>query len=356
MLLFKQIYHRARAKQQKIVLPEGNDIRTIEAAVQIQNLGIAAPVLLGNPDSIRVLYAHSGKHKATAAQAADNALSAITLIEPRTDRHFNDYAAELFKLRQHKGRHKTLSRQQACEQAANPLMYGALMLRLGDADGYVAGAVHPTAEVLRAALQIIGMAASAKLVSSFFIMEHDLPHQAVQGACLYADCAMVIDPTAEELADIALTTAKSARELLQINPRVALLSFSTAGSASHPHVDKVRAAGELIKAADPSLTLLPEVQFDAAILPDILASKAPDLAASIADDDGAGVAANIFIFPELQSANIGYKIAQRIGGVRAVGPILQGLKQPVNDLSRGASVEDIVQLVAVTAVQAQNQH
>jgi len=185
------------------------------------------------------------------------------------------------------------------------------------------------------------------LVSSFFLMQHDLAHQALRGAVVFADCALVIQPSAAQLARIAIDTADSAVRLLGLTPRVALLSFSTAGSARHGLVDKVREAGAMVAAERPDLALLPEVQFDAAVVPAILRAKAPGLAAGVGD-----APANVFIFPDLQSANIAYKIAERIGGARAVGPILQGLRRPVNDLSRGCSVDDIVNLVAVTAVQA----
>lgn len=222
------------------------------------------------------------------------------------------------------------------------------MVRSGDADGMVAGATHPTADVVRSALQIIGMKKGSKIVSSFFLMEHTLPHQAFQGTAIYADCGMVIDPDADTLACIAMDSADSAADLVEIDPKVALLSFSTAGSAEHSHVDKVRNAGKIINELRPDIKLMTEVQFDAAILPEILQKKAPNIQIS--------APANVFIFPDLQSGNIGYKIAQRIGGVQAIGPILQGLGRPINDLSRGCSIDDIVNLVAVTSVQAQMNH
>lgn len=328
MSLFETIFERARAAQSTIVLPEGGDPRVTAAAGRVLETGLARIVLLHRGESDPGLGPHD----------------ALAIINPETDGRAGRYAETLYELRRHKG----LTREQAQEAVKDSLVFSSMMTRLGEADGYVAGAAHTTASVLRAALQVVGVAKGARQVSSFFIMEHRMAHQAVQGVALYADCAMVIDPGPEELADIAMATARHARSLLGIEPVVALLSFSTAGSAVHPCVDKVRQAGELVTAAMPGLTLLPEVQFDAAILPDILAKKAPDLEAA--------APANVFIFPDLQSANIGYKIAERIGGVIATGPILQGLSKPVNDLSRGCGIDDIVRLIAITALQGQPRH
>ncbi len=269
-------------------------------------------------------------------------LENVDIIDTTADGRVENLAEVIAEARKHKG----VTLQQAMTLATDPLMAGAAMVRAGLADGMVAGAAHPTADVVRAALQLIGMGANSRIVSSFFLMEHNLPHQSIQGTALYADCAMVIDPDAEQLASIAIDTADSARSLAGIDPRVALLSFSTAGSAEHAYVDKVRQAAAIISERRPDIALMPEVQFDAAIIPEILARKAPDI--------DVPAPANVFIFPDLQSANIGYKIAQRIGGVQATGPVLQGLRLPVNDLSRGCSVEDIFNLVAVTAVQAGN--
>ena len=322
--LFERIFQSARNAKRTIVLPEGDDERIVAAANQAAAMEISRIVLL------RSQHAHT--------ECLPDA--GLTVIDPETDSRSGDYADLLFDLRKHKG----LTQEEAARAARNPLVFCALMVRSGQADGYVAGADSPTANVLRPALQIVGMAEDARQVSSFFIMEHHLPHQAVQGIMLYADCAMVIDPNPEELADIAIATARHARELLDINPVVALLSFSTAGSADHPLVDKVRQAGNIVASKMPDLPLLPEVQLDAAIVPDILARKAPDI--------NAADPANVLIFPDLQAANIGYKIAERIGGVTATGPILQGLSKPVNDLSRGCSTDDILRLIAITALQS----
>lgn len=325
MSLFDRIYQKARDEKRKIVLPEGEDKRIVAAAHRALEMGIAEIVLLC-PEKA---------HSTIAPQ------SGLTLIDPQTDLRIKHFAEQLYSIRQHKG----LTQNQARQAVNNNLVFSALMVEAGEADGYVAGATNTTASVLRSALQIVGMASGSKQVSSFFIMEHHMRHQAFQGVALYADCAMMVDPNAEELADIAAATAQNARELLDIEPVVALLSFSTSGSAQHPHVDKVREAGEIVSSTRPDLQLLPEVQFDAAILPEVLAQKAPNI--------GVKGPANVLIFPDLQSANIGYKIAERIGGAVATGPILQGLSKPVNDLSRGCSVDDILRLIAITALQGE---
>ncbi len=281
------------------------------------------------------------KHIFEKAQSQQIDLEGVGIIDPGD----GDLHERCSIIIQDARRHKHLSLDDAHRLAADPLMLGAAMVRGNLADGLVAGAVHTTADVVRSALQIIGMRRNSRIVSSFFLMEHALPHQPFQGTALYADCAMVIDPDPDQLASIAIDTADSARNLAGIEPKVALLSFSTAGSAEHPFVDKVRSAGRLVAAQRPDIALMTEVQFDAALIPAILQRKAPAIHLT--------APANVYIFPDLQSANIGYKIAQRIGGVQAIGPILQGLKLPVNDLSRGCSTQDIVNLAAVTAVQSQ---
>lgn len=310
-------------------MPEATDPRIIEAAGRISGSKIASVILVGNQKSI-------SKH----ASSLKINLDEVEIVDPESADSFTRYQDLICEKRKHKGVTKT----QAANMLLDPLLFGATMVMAGDAHGCVAGAMNTTSNVVRAALQLIGMKAESDLVSSFFIMEHELEHQAFQGTALYADCALVIDPDANQLASIAMDTADSARSLLQITPVVALLSFSTAGSASHPNVDKVEKAGNLVTEKRPDISLMAEVQFDAAILPDVLKQKAPNIKTE--------APANTFIFPDLQSGNIGYKIAQRIGGVKAIGPILQGLNQPVNDLSRGCNIDDIVQLVAVTSVQS----
>jgi len=325
-----RIIDAAKSDIRTIVLPEGNDPRIIEAAASITNVGIANVVLIGNSKIIESLV-----------KDLSIDLSNVTLVEADDEAPRMKYSEALYAARKNKG----VTKEQAEQLLSDPLLLGACMVRSGDANGMVAGATHATADVVRSALQVIGMKPESKIVSSFFIMQHDLPHQAIQGTAIYADCGMVIDPNAEQLASIAMDSADSAINLTGIDPRIALLSFSTAGSAEHENVDKVRQAGRFIESQRPELALMTEVQFDAAIIPAILESKAPNIQVA--------APANIFVFPDLQSGNIGYKIAQRIGGVQAIGPVLQGLNQPINDLSRGCSVEDIVNLVAVTARQAQ---
>ena len=328
MSALNKIINIARSDTKRIVLPESSDPRILKAAVELTEEGIAKTILVGNPDLIH-----------DQAKSLSLTIDGLEIIDPENTDKSNSYQSKLYSIRKQKG----MTEAQAAEALLNPLIFACIMVAMRDADGCVAGAVNTSSGVVRAALQIIGMKSDSKLVSSFFIMEHNLDHQAINGTMIYADCALVIDPSADELANIAINSTDSARSLLNIDPVVALLSFSTAGSANHPYVEKVKEAGKIIAATRPDIALMTEVQFDAAILPNVLQQKAPDIAVK--------APANVFIFPDLQSANIGYKIAQRIGGVEAIGPILQGLKHPVNDLSRGCSVDDIVKLVSVTAVQ-----
>ncbi len=324
-----QIIEVAVSKINRVVLPEGNDPRVIEAGAIIADRGIARLTLLGKPDEIETI---------AKKMAVD--LKGVDIVDPADPVQQAKLAPALYEARKHKG----VSEADAISMVADPLLMGASMVRAGVADGMVAGAAHPTADVVRSALQLVGKKSGSKIVSSFFLMQHELSHQAFKGTALYADCGMVIEPNAEELACIAIDSADSAVNLAGIEPKVALLSFSTAGSAEHANVTRVREAGAIIAELRPDIALMTEVQFDAAIIPEILEKKAPDIPVE--------APANVFIFPDLQSGNIGYKIAQRIGGVQAIGPILQGLNKPINDLSRGCSVDDIVNLVAVTSVQA----
>ncbi len=324
-----KIINSAKAEPKHIVLPEATDVRIVEAACRATAMGIARVSLIGEPSAI-----------STLADQCDCNLRGVSIIDPADCPSTADYQNQLLEMRKHKG----LTELKAAELIQNPLVFGCMMVTAGDADGCVAGAITTTSEVVRSALQLIGMSSGNALVSSFFIIELGLPHQAINGTTVFADCALVIDPDASQLAHIAIASADSASRLLAIDPTVALLSFSTAGSAHHPNVDKVKEAGNTINNLRPDLSVMAEVQFDAAIIPAILEQKAPQIEIN--------TPANVFVFPDLQSGNIGYKIAQRIGGAQAIGPILQGLKRPVNDLSRGCSVEDIINLIAVTAVQA----
>ncbi len=313
MSLVETIREKAKAKCRRIVLPEGDEPRTVKAAEIVRNEGLAEPVLLTRE----------------AIEAPSNA-SALSR-----------YAKALYELRKAKG----LAEEAAAKLAADPMYYGMMMVKCGDADGLVSGAVHSTGDMLRPALQIIKTAPGMKLVSSSFLMEMPRADVGENGLLVYADCVVNPNPNAEELANIAVATAETARKLCGIaEPRVAMLSFSTKGSANHALVEKVRKATEIAHALAPGLLLDGELQFDAALVPEVAALKAK----------GSPVAgrANVLVFPDLQAGNIGYKITQRLGGASCFA-VLQGLARPCNDLSRGCSVEDIVNTVAATAVQAQ---
>lgn len=330
MAVLDDILDRAREKPRHIVLPEGEDPRIVEGAIRAQKEGIAIPILLGEPEKITALLSQAGGHPAD-----------FQIIDPAKSDRAEAYAEAFEALRRHKGVDMTAARA----AMTNPLNFGAMMVRLGDADGSLAGAITTTADTVRAALQIIGRAEGVKTVSSCFLMILDQPHHPRQGTVVFADCGLVVDPSPEELAAIALSSATSYQSLVGGTPKVAMLSFSTAGSASHPRVRHVQEATEIARSLNPELTLFGEIQFDAAFVPSVSASKAPD--SPLKGD------ANILVFPGLEAANIGYKIAQRIGGATALGPILQGLAHPANDLSRGCSAEDVFYMIAVTAVQAQ---
>ena len=329
MSLMEQVWEKARRTPKRIVLPEGDEPRTIQAAARVRAEGIAKPVLLGEPDRIRA-----------AAREVDAEIDGIELICPASDSRAETYAETLYELRRAKG----MTPEEAARLSADPMYYGMLMVKTGDADGLVSGAVHSTGDMLRPALQIIKTKPGIRIVSSSFLMNCPNPNLGEGGLLVYADCVVVPNPTAEELAQIAVTAAETARVLCGIRePRVAMLSFSTKGSANHELVDKVRRATEIAHGLAPELLLDGEMQFDAALVPEVGALKAP----------GSPVAgrANVLIFPDLQSGNIGYKITQRIGGAECFA-VLQGLAKPCNDLSRGCSVDDIVNTIALTAVQA----
>ena len=330
MNFIDQVKTKAKANVKTIVLPEGDEPRTVQAAAILKAEGIARPILLGSPEAIR---------KVAAEKGAD--IGGIDIVDPATSAEAPRYAEALYELRKAKG----VTPDEAARLVSDPMYFGIMMVKLGAADGLVSGAVHTTGDMLRPALQLIKTKPGIKVVSSSFLM--DCPNKALghNGLLVYSDCVVMPCPTAEELAHIAVSAAETARTLCGIEePRVALLSFSTKGSAKHELVSKVQQAAAIAHELAPNLLLDGELQFDAALIPEIGASKAK----------GSPVAgrANVMVFPDLQAGNIGYKITQRIGGAEAFA-VLQGLAKPCNDLSRGCSVADIVATVALTAVQAQ---
>ena len=329
------IRDRARHAEPRrhIVLAEGEDPRVVEGGLLAVRDGLAKITLLGDEATVREhLRAQIGD-----APAPDG----LGVIDPRTSEHADALADALFERRQHKG----VDRARAARDSLDPLNFAALMVHTGLADGTVAGAVATTAQTVRAALQMIGKHPDAGAVSSFFLMALDpARHGDKAGAYIFSDAGLTIEPTVDELAGIVQASADSFGLLVGEAPRVAMLSFSTLGSATHPSIDKIIAARDLARAARPDLTIEGELQFDAAFVPSVAASKAPG---SAIEGD-----ANVFVFPSLEAANIAYKIAQRIGGATAIGPILQGLAKPANDLSRGCTAEDVRDLIAVTVVQA----
>lgn len=329
MGLIERIWDKARANARRIALPEGDEPRTVQAAAIARREGLATPILLGDPERIRAVA------KATGADIAG-----IEIVDPENSPKAAAYADALYEMRRAKG----LTREGAAKLAADSMYHGILMVKLGDADGLVSGASHTTGDMLRPALQIIKTKPGVSIVSSSFLISCPNKSLGEDGLLVYADCVVVPCPTADELAQIAVSAADTARTLCGIDePRVALLSFSTKGSARHELVEKVRMAVEIAHGMAPELLLDGEMQPDAALVPEIGASKAP----------GSPVAgrANVLIFPDLQSGNIAYKITQRVAGADAFA-VLQGLAKPCNDLSRGCSVGDIVNTIAMTVVQA----
>ncbi|WP_179400847.1 phosphate acetyltransferase [Burkholderia guangdongensis] len=331
MKALNRIIESARQSPMRIALCEADDARVLEAARRAAREGIARIVLVGDAASI---------HAAAARDGVD--LAGMELIDPATSASRDAYASALHALRAKKG----MTADAAREAVRDPLTYANLMVRLGDADGSVAGAVHATADVVRTAIQIIGIDPSFKLVSSFFLMMLCEPFHTMKGGLIFSDCALVVDPDEQQLAEIAMAAADSAQSLLiDETPRVAMLSFSTSGSAHHAAVDKVVHATQIVQAQRPALLIDGDVQLDAAIVAEIADRKIPH--------SHVHGHANVLVFPNLDAGNIGYKLAERIGRAKAIGPLLQGLAKPANDLSRGCSADDIYHVIAVTTVQAQ---
>ncbi len=328
MAIIDKIKAKAKADLKHIVLPEGEEIRNVQAAVMIRDQGLAKLTLLGNPDKVKEV-------------AAGVDLTGIEIIDPAASDKVPSYAATLYDLRKAKG----MTEEEAAAKVLDPMYYGIMMVKLGDADGLVSGAIHSTGDMLRPALQVIKSKPGMKTVSSCFLMECPDKSFGQDGVMIFSDCGVIPNPTAEELANIALGAADSARSLAGMEPKVAMLSFSTKGSAKHESVTKVQEATRIAHEMAPDLDLDGELQLDAALVEKVGQLKAP----------GSTVAghANVLVFPDLGAGNIGYKLVQRLAGAEAYGPILQGIAKPCNDLSRGCSAEDIVATVAITACQAQ---
>jgi phosphate acetyltransferase len=332
MTMQEEFKSRAKKYNKTIVLPEGTDIRTVQAASELTEEGIAKIIVLGKEDGIKKLAAE-------ANVSIDN----VTLIDHSSSEKREAYIDKLVELRGHKG----VDKDKASELLNDPLYFGVMMVKSEEADGMVAGAINATANVLRPSLQILKTSPGTKIVSSFFAMIVPNSSLGLNGSFVFADCGMVQNPNSEELAHIAINSAKSFKMLFDAEPIVGLLSHSTKGSATHPDVEKVSEATKIAKELAPDLQLDGEFQLDTAIVPSVGSKKAPD--------SPAAGKCNVLVFPDLDSGNIGYKLVQRLAGAEAYGPISQGLAKPVNDLSRGCSAEDIVGVASITAIQAGRQ-
>ena len=321
----------AKSNLKTIVLPEGEEERNLKAAAIINEEKLARIILIGDAKVIE-----------EKAKSFGINIDGITIVNPQTSEYLQKYAKEFYELRKSKG----ITEEKALETVKDPMYFGTMMVKMDDADGMVSGAIHTTGDLLRPGLQIIKTSPGVNVVSSFFVMITNSKY-GHDGVLLFADCAVNPMPDENQLASIAISTAETAKSLVGMDPKVAMLSFSTKGSASHDVVTKVVNAVKIANEARPDLAIDGELQADAALVEKVASQKAP----------GSKVAghANVLVFPDLQAGNIGYKLVQRFAGAEAVGPICQGFAKPINDLSRGCSVEDIVNVVAITAVQAQAQ-
>lgn len=331
MDFMNEIFKKAQSNVKRIALPEGEEERTLIASQKIKEVSVADVVLVGNKETI----------VAKAAELGVN-LEGIEIVDPATSPKKAAYVEGFYELRKSKG----MTIEKAEKVISDPLYFATMMVKTGDADGMVSGAIHTTGDLLRPGLQIIKTAPGISTVSSTFVMLVPNCEFGQEGMLLFSDCAVNPNPTAEQLAAIAISTADTAKALCNMEPRVAMLSFSTMGSAEHELVDKVREATRIAKELRPDLMIDGEIQLDAAIVKKVGELKAPN-------SPVAGKA-NVLIFPDLQAGNIGYKLVQRFAHAEAIGPVCQGFAKPINDLSRGCSVDDIVNVVALTAVQAQN--
>ncbi|NIN01103.1 MAG: phosphate acetyltransferase [candidate division Zixibacteria bacterium] len=329
MNVIQEIKKKAKAKKKRVVLPEGTEERMILATKKIVAEGLAEVTLLGDEDRIKKL-----------ARSNRLDLTGVRVVAPAKSSKFDEYAGEYHQLRKHKG----ITPDQARNVLTNPLFHGAMMVRKGEVDGFVAGSVNTTGEVLRAGIQIIQMAPGISSVSSSFVMVVPEFQGVKDKIFVFADCAVIPDPDPSQLASIAISSAKTMQDLIGQEPKVAMLSFSTKGSAEHELVDKVREATKIAKELKPDLKIDGELQADSAILPGVAQKKCPD--------SPIGGYANVLIFPDLNSGNIVYKLVQRLAKAEAIGPIIQGLAKPANDLSRGCSVDDIVNVVAIAMTMA----
>ena len=333
MKLMQKLYDIAKKDRKRIVLPEGEEERTIKAAARIDAEKLAYPILIGNEEIIL-------RHAKNLGVDITN----IEIVDPDSSKDMDYYKERFYNLRKNKG----ITREKVEAIVRDPLYFGTMMLESGYADGMVSGAIHTTGDLLRPGLQIIKTKKGISVVSSFFIMVVPNSRYGEEGMLLFSDCAVNPNPNYKELAAIAIATADTAREICNIEPRVAMLSFSTMGSADHETVEKVRKATELAKELRPDLLIDGELQLDAAIVPEVANQKAPY--SKVAGK------ATVLVFPDLQSGNIGYKLVQRFANAEAIGPICQGFAKPINDLSRGCSTADIVNVVVVTAVQSSHEN